>query len=205
MQPIQPVIDEKKLLAHLEEYRAMALEEGAADCVIIEKDKLIIDPRAQLKCSQPKCPLFNTNKNCPPHAPSYQQTKEFVDRYRFGLLLKYHIQPDQCKPYPSEYARRMLELLAKIENRAFNDGYYFAAAFGAGSCKATLCRKQPCQALEPGRRCRHPLLARSSMEAVGFDVFNMAAAVGWEIYPLGMNYPEDEISYVSWVGLLLVA
>ena len=205
MQPVPRIIDEEKLRQDLEIYRAIALEERAADCVVITREMLVVDPRAPLKCAQPKCPLYGTNKNCPPHATSYQEIQACIDQYHYALLLKYHIEPDQCKPYPAEYARKMMELLAKLEGRAFTDGYYFATAFGAGSCKATLCRKQPCQALEPGRRCRHPLLARSSMEAVGFDVFKMATAVGWDIYPLGMNYPEEEIPYVSWVGVLLVA
>ncbi len=205
MQPVPRVVDEQKLRQDLEIYRSIALEEGAADCAVITREMLVVDPRAPLKCAQPKCPLYGTNKNCPPHATSHQETEECIARYSYALLLKYHIEPDQCKPYPAEYARKMMELLAKLEGRAFTDGYYFATAFGAGSCKATLCRKQSCQALEPGRRCRHPLLARSSMEAVGFDVFKMATSVGWEIYPLGMNYPEEEIPYVSWVGLFLVA
>ena len=33
--------------------------------------------------------------------------------------------------------------------------------------------------------------SRPSMEAVGIDVYKMAAQAGWDIYPIGSERPED--------------
>jgi hypothetical protein len=42
------------------------------------------------------------------------------------------------------------------------------------------------------------------MEAVGFDVFKMAAHVGWDIYPLGASALAEDITGGHIHGLVLV-
>ncbi len=76
-------------------------------------------------------------------------------------------------------------VVSAVESMAFYDGYYLSMGFAAGSCKQTLCYKFPnCQALE-GKGCPTPNIPRPSMEeAVGLDAYQMAAKLGWEIYPL---------------------
>src|SRR3974377_687041 len=117
------------------------------------------------------------------------------------LLQKYHWAVFFMKDVPSEVIIRdkatikervavyqqVFKIVSELESMAFYDGHYLAFGFGAGSCRHTYCGQQEtCQALE-GRRCRFSLLARPSMEAVGFDVLKMAAQVGWEIYPIGSS------------------
>jgi hypothetical protein len=42
------------------------------------------------------------------------------------------------------------------------------------------------------------------MEAVGIDVFSMAARRGWEIYPCGERIEGEDIPHVLLVGLVLI-
>ena len=95
--------------------------------------------------------------------------------------------------------------VSEVEYSAFYDWYYLSMGFAAGSCKQTLCYKFPnCKALE-GKGCRHPNIARPSMEAVGFDAYRMAARVDWEIYPVGGNCLPESIPHGVMLGLVLIA
>jgi predicted metal-binding protein len=86
----------------------------------------------------------------------------------------------------------------------FYDGYYLAVGFGAGSCKHTLCSQQEsCAALE-GKKCRFTLRARPSMEAVGIDVYKMAAEAGWEIYPIGSGAKAEDVPKGTLAGIVVV-
>ena len=95
-------------------------------------------------------------------------------------------------------------ICTEIESRAFYDGYHLALAFGHGTCKSLWCPDVACAGLEPGKGCRFPLKSRSSMEAVGMDVFTMVARRGWEIYPVAERVDVAEIPHVLLVGLVLI-
>jgi hypothetical protein len=42
------------------------------------------------------------------------------------------------------------------------------------------------------------------MEAVGIDVFRLAASLGWDIYPIGKGATADMFPHASRCGLVLV-
>jgi hypothetical protein len=42
------------------------------------------------------------------------------------------------------------------------------------------------------------------MEAVGIDVYKMAAAIGWDIYPIGSNAKPKEISKGTLAGIIII-
>jgi predicted metal-binding protein len=87
---------------------------------------------------------------------------------------------------------------------AFYDGHYFAIGFGAGSCRHTFCGlMKNCQALE-GEKCRHSLIARPSMEAVGIDVYKMVSQAGWDIYPIGSNAKPEDMPKGTLAGIIIV-
>lgn len=44
----------------------------------------------------------------------------------------------------------------------------------------------------------------ASMEAVGIDVYKMAAAIGWDIYPIGSNAKPEEISKGTLAGIVII-
>lgn len=174
----------------LERYCQKALEWGASDVKIIPACDVVVDERVRIKCRVPRCHLYGENANCPPHAPSLEEMRKVLSKYRHALLVRHNVIPeedfiDDKKWHRAHivHQRKIHDIVSRIESLAFNDGYYFALAFGAGGCKTALCSGEICQFLDSGR-CRFPLKSRPSMEGVGIDVFDLTVRVGWDIYPL---------------------
>ena len=42
------------------------------------------------------------------------------------------------------------------------------------------------------------------MEALGIDVYKMAASAGWDIYPIGSNAKPDQITKGTLAGIVIV-
>ncbi|MEM3484344.1 MAG: DUF2284 domain-containing protein [Candidatus Bathyarchaeia archaeon] len=197
----------------LEKYRLLALEIGAADAIVIGGKDVIIDERVRAKCLYPKCPFFGTNINCPPYSPDLDFVRTVVNKYEYGIFFCVKGDPSdfvtrktgEYKLIGKETKFVLNKICAEIESEAFYDGYYFALAFGQGPCKSLWCPDKACSALSPGGSCRFALKARSSMEAMGMDVFKMASTVGWEVYPCGERADFSQIPHVMLAGLILVA
>lgn len=196
----------------LERYRCMALEMGAGGAAVVPAREIIISEKVRAKCIYPKCEFYGTSLNCPPHAPDLPFMRKLIRRYRSAIL--FHVKgetPDFAGPVSeggkrSKHATRMRlnSICAELESTAFYDGYPFSLAFGQGPCKSFWCPERDCEGLEPGKRCRFALKARASMEAVGMDVFNMAAGQGWEIYPCGARVDPQKLPHVLLVGIVLI-
>ena len=195
---IVEVVPSEVLQQDLEKYRQRAIELGATDAKIITTDVVVIDDRVRAKCTYPKCEWFGTNANCPPYAMELEQTRKLANAFRYAIFFKLNVPtetvagkrtPEQLKQ-DRQFAKTRSEIVAKVESEAFYDGYYLAVGFGSGSCKRLFCPDEDCRALNPGQGCKFPQTSRSSMEAVGMDVYLMATKVGWDIYPIGMA-PSD--------------
>ena len=219
--PSKDLIDED-----LERYRQIALKsKGITDVVIIHQENMIIDIRVPMKCSIPKCQSYGTSIHCPPLINLRpEEMKQVIKLFNYGILMKsevpsdivagealtkailtHQIDPEKKVIQTGKAVINILHAVSNVESMAFYNGYYLSMGFAAGSCKQTLCYKFPnCQALE-GKGCRHPNIARPSMEAVGFDAYRMAAQVGWEIYPVGGNCVPESIPHGLMMGLVLVA
>ena len=183
-------IPEEILKRDLELYKEKAVELGATDARIISARQVVIDPRVRLKCLVPRCHLYGETPNCPPYTPEPNEMREIVEKYDYAILTKNDVLPiedfvDNEKWHKAHMAHqgKTHRIVSGVEALAFSDGYYFAAGFAAGGCKTTLCGGRVCQFLDSGR-CRFPLKARPSMEAVGIDVYRLVSEVGWEIYPV---------------------
>jgi predicted metal-binding protein len=203
-------MNENRLQEDLEKYRQKALEMGATQAVIIRTEDIVVDERVPMKCQIPRCFGYGAGAHCPPHTMKPAQLQELLQKYHWAVFF--------MKDVPSEVIIRdkatikervavyqqVFKIVSEVESMAFYDGHYLAFGFGAGSCRHTYCGQQEtCQALE-GKRCRFSLLARPSMEAVGFDVLKMAAQVGWEIYPIGSSAKANEIPKGTLAGILIV-
>ncbi len=182
-------VSEETLKSDLERYTKKALEFGASAAVIIPASSVVVDERVRLKCSQPRCWLYGEEPYCPPHTPEPDFMRRALSKFKWAILVRSDVEPvedftDRVKWYEGhiKHQRKTCELVSKIESLGYVDGYYFAIGFGAGGCKTTLCEGELCLMLDGGR-CKFPLKARSSMEAVGIDVFDIANKVGWEVYP----------------------
>ncbi len=182
----------------LERYCQKAREWGASGVKVIPAQEVVVDERVRMKCRVPRCHLYGESANCPPHVPSLKEMRKVLKKYNQAILLKHDVIPkddfvDDKKWHRGHmsHQREIDTLVSRVESLAFNDGYYFALAFGAGGCKTALCSGEVCQVLDSGR-CRFPLKSRPSMEGVGIDVFDLAAGVGWDIYPVAHREVDPE-------------
>ena len=208
---IVEAVPEDLLQQDLEKYRRRAIELGATDAKIITTDMVLIDERVRAKCIIPLCRGYGTSVNCPPHAMTLDQVRKVVNNFRYAIFLAMRV-PSQELTNPDYKEKRtgvrsaikFLEIATKLESEAFYDGYYLATAFGGGPCRPNLCPDKECSALIPGQRCRHPLLARQSMEGAGMNAYLMATRVGWEIYPIGGSVSASEVPYGTKLGLVLI-
>ena len=204
-------VSDEVLQRDLEKYRQTAIELGATDAKIITTDMILIDERVRAKCIYPKCHFYGTNIHCPPYAMDLELVTKIVNNFHYAIFSWFKVPSKALAGHGDKDMRERLrtqrknhELVSKIEAEAFYDGYHLALGFAGGSCKRVFCPDTECAALLPGQPCRHPLRARSAMEAVGMDAFTMAAKVGWDIYPIGASSSPAEIPHGTFLGLVLI-
>jgi predicted metal-binding protein len=208
---ILKTVPEEQLQQDLERYRRRAIELGATDAKVIAADDVVIDERVRAKCTYPRCPSYGTSVNCPPYAMSLDEIRKVVNNFRYAIFIKLEVPPKLIAGRDAvdqkgirAYKIKLAEIVARLEAEAFYDGYHLALGFGSGACKPVFCPTRECSALVPGQSCRHHLRARAAMEAVGMDVFTMAARAGWDIYPIGESTSPSEIPYGLRLGLVLI-
>jgi predicted metal-binding protein len=209
---IVETVPDEVLQQDLEKYRQRAIELGATDARVITTDMVLIDERVRAKCIVPLCRNYGTTPNCPPHTMELDLVRKIVKNFRYAIFFMLRV-PSQELTNPDFKQKRsgaissikQSQIIAKLESEAFYDGYHLAMAFGGGPCQPYLCQDQECAAMAPGQRCRHPLKARPSMEAVGMDAYLMATKVGWKIYPIGGSVSSSEIPCGHRLGLVLIS
>lgn len=202
---------DEALLEDLERYRDCLINWGASDAEIIPSDDVIIDIRVRAQCHF-ACDDFGSNANCPPYVFSLDQARELIGEYRYGIIFKLDLPPeliageitDDQNKKRREYALKRYELIGRLELEAFDDGYPFALGFSGGPCLQHLCSGQECRAIKEGKVCRHPFLARPSMEALGMDVYTMATEAGWDVYPIGSHTSPDDVGQGQFVGMVMI-
>ena len=204
-------VPEEILQQDLEKYKQRAIELGATDAKIITTDMILIDERVRAKCIIPLCRGYGTSAHCPPHAMDLDLMRKVVKNFRYAIFYMMRIPspeiagPDYRKKRLGAPASiKLLEIAAKVESEAFYDGYYLATALTGGPCQPYLCPDKECSALIPGQGCRHPFIARPSMEGVGINAYLLATKVGWDIYPIGGSTLPSEVPYGTKLGLVLI-
>jgi predicted metal-binding protein len=187
-------VEPETLQADLERYRALALESGASQAVILPASAVEVDERVRLKCLVPRCLRAGETPNCPPNAPDLDLVRRALARFSWAILFRCDVGPlEDYAPkrgQTAEEKRRVLsyhrpssDVVYALEGQAYKDGYHLAMGFGGGSCKDYLCQGRLCQFLDSGR-CRFPHRSRPAMEAMGIDVLGLVQTVGWRAYAL---------------------
>lgn len=215
VRPIPKEMSPQQVQAALEKYCRLAVSQGASGAIAVRRDWVVVDERVRLKCWIPRCPRMGETPNCPPYTPEPDKVRQALEKYSWAVLLKTDVKPvsDYLPQKGASPARRHKalsfhaesgDIVTRVEDEAFRDGFYLALGLGGGSCKDHLCNGQVCQFLDSGR-CRFPLQARPSMEALGIDVFGLVTRVGWSIYPVASQEPNpDAIPCGMSVGLVFI-
>lgn len=200
----------KVLKEDLETFRQRALELGAAMAEIIPANWVEVDERVRLKCFVPLCGYYGKNPHCPPHGPDTEFMDKALRRYSWAILYALDVMPAADFTEPArrkmrlEWYRKNLEIAGDVETMAFAKGYYLAAAFSQGSCRAALCSEADgCRVLE-GKGCANPLKSRPSMESVGIDVFGLVTKAGWDVYPVYRSVDPAAVPRALSVGIVFV-
>ena len=200
--------DPDLLAQNLKKYVELALDMGASVATVVPAELIVADERVRMKCRFPLCSVYGRSMNCPPHTGSVEDTRNLLKLFKYGIMIKLDVPGERVVGMAairegSDDLRKLSEVLSAVESAAFYDGYYFATGFSSATCMAVWCKGQECQALQ-GKGCRHQAKVYASMEAVGIDVFRLAATVGWDIYPIGTSATTDMFPHASRCGLVLV-
>jgi predicted metal-binding protein len=201
---------EDRLAQDLERYREQALAMGATQAKILKAEAIPVDERVTLKCQIPRCFGYGVSAHCPPNTMKAAELKDLLQKYRWAVFFIKEVPPEvivrdkaTIKERVAAY-QQVFKIVNELESMAFYDGHYLAFGFAAGSCRHTYCGQQEgCQAME-GKRCRFALRSRPSMEAVGIDVYKMAAQTGWDIYPIGSDARPEDMPKGTLAGIVIV-
>jgi predicted metal-binding protein len=201
---------EDRLQEDLERYRERALEMGATQARIVKAEEIPVDERVTLKCQIPRCFGYGVSAHCPPNTMDPAELRDLLKKYHWAVFFTKEVPPEvivrdkaTIKERVAAY-QQVYKIVNEIESMAFYDGHYLAFGFAAGSCRHTYCGQQEnCLAME-GKKCRFSLRSRPSMEAVGIDVYRMAAQAGWDIYPIGSDAKPEDMPKGTLAGIIIV-
>lgn len=199
-------------MANLEKYRQAALELGAARAAIVKTSEIPVEEAVMNKCRNPICFGYGASPHCAPHAMKPAELRELLKGFEYAVLFAIDVPAAQIVSNKDREKLTALrnafvkdfEIVLALEGQAFYDGYYKAFGFGAGTCRRFFCFAEPNCAVLEGNSCRHPILARSAMEAVGIDVYKLVARQGWDIYPVGEGVEEKCVEKGNVVGIVIV-
>ncbi len=177
----------------IRQLREAAISLGATRAKVIPASAIVLDERARLKCFVPLCDKYNHYRMCPPHLPSVEEFRKMLKKYSKALFVQLVLEKRR-KISEAEARRHGLKLqnmIHTLEKKAFSLNFPMAAGLIGGSCK--LCRT--CTGIQ--RPCRHPFMARPSMEGMGIDVIKTAEKIG-----LPFSFLTSEC--LVWNGLVLI-
>jgi len=199
-----------RLPQDLERYVQKALEMGATRAAVIKAEEIPVDERVTLKCQIPRCFGYGAGAHCPPNTMKPAELREILQKYHWAVVFTLDVPPEVIVRNKAtikervEAYQKIYKMVSEVESLAFYDGHYLAFGFGAGSCRHTFCGQQEsCQAME-GKRCRVSLISRPSMEAVGIDVYQLVARLGWDIYPIGSGANPEDMPKGVLAGIVIV-
>ena len=154
----------------LEGYVQEALRGGATYSRVIPASKIITSEWVRLKC-QFGCDAYGSRRTCPPLSPTPSLTRRMLKDFSGAIFVALRVPNGGVERKLRRKGRRLLGLL---ERQLFLDGYYSAFAMGFGPCNL-------CPSCDLTLDCKHPEIARPSMEACGIDVYATARGAGFPL------------------------
>ena len=177
----------------MKKLRDEAVHLGATTAKVIPVGSVVIDERVRLKCLVPLCDKYNQTLMCPPNLPTVEEFRKAAARYSRALFVQlvFEKKGKVTKGEARQQGLRLHKIIHELERKAFSLGYPLAAGLIGGSCK--LCKT----CVGAPNPCRHPLMARPSMEGMGIDVIKTARKIE---LPFLFHFRDR----LFWNGLLLI-
>lgn len=213
--------ERKASYAELErDLKALAERSGAGIRPVVTGDIVVAD-WVRWKCRF-GCKGYGRHLSCPPYVPGPEETRRLLGEYEKGFIVHFHgipgvrtidpaLVPANWHAFLSGLILWIHDTVYALEQHAFYAGYYKALAFGAYPCYyCEDCVAEQAKGvvdLSMLRDCRHAEKARTSMEAVGIDVFATARGLGLPIDVIpcaGNEYGKFTHPGFDSYGLLLV-
>jgi predicted metal-binding protein len=154
----------------LEVYVQEALTRGATFSKVIPASKIVTSEWVRLKC-QFGCDAYGSRRTCPPLSPTPSLTRRMLKDFSGAIFVALRVPSGEVE---RKLRRKGRLLLGSLERKLFLDGYYSAFAMGFGPCNL-------CPSCELTLDCKHPEVARPSMEACGIDVYATARGAGFPL------------------------
>lgn len=192
----------------LEDMVDFARDEGASFAKLVDVEDIVMDPRVRMKCLVPLCKNYRNNLMCPPNVPSVSKFRDWLERYEKAIILQIRsdinsldkgegrIDEEMWDDWEGEheqYLRKLHDIVNALEAEAFKEGFHLAVGFIGSACN--LCETCPAEEGEMG--CRHPHLARPSLDAVGIDVRRTC-----ENLDIDLQLSSEE--HVRWTGIVFL-
>lgn len=177
----------------IKQLQSEAIQLGTTQAKVIPISSIVVDERVRLKCLIPLCNKYNQNLMCPPNLPSVEEFRKSLKKYSKALFVQLAFEKKEkvSKTEMQRYGLWLHKIIHQLERKALSLGYSLAAGLIGGSCK--LCRK----CVGPHHPCRHPLMARPSIEGMGINVIQTAKKIG-------LPFDFSSQNRLSWNGLLLI-
>ncbi|MDD1720740.1 MAG: DUF2284 domain-containing protein [Euryarchaeota archaeon] len=168
------------------------------------------------------CKGFAKHLSCPPYVPGPSETRALLQEYEAAYVTHFKgipgmasidpaSIPENWHPFLQDLILWIGQTMYSLEQHAFYQGYYKALAFAAYPC--AYCEECVAEAshgivdISLKRDCRHAEWVRTSMEAVGIDIFATVSKLNLpiEVIPCE-NYEYGKIQHTNLnsYGLLLL-
>ena len=183
---IPAYIDKTRLASDIEKLKDQAIDDGARDSAIVNRQEIIFNPKLLKK-------VESDNRYPSVHWPLFypkDELREAIDAFEWAVFFRMPIEetmPDYGGGPISDDAHRRLfsktyQIVTDIESTAFYMGYHLTIGLAAGNCRAVFCSDEKrCWPMLKGRACVRPNMGRPSMAAAGIDAVAIATHLNWKI------------------------
>lgn len=156
-----------------------------------------VEDWVRLKC-QYGCPNYGRRFTCPPYSPEPPAMRAILDGYSTAFLLRFDAP---ARPREADMAVQKdgmelaVDAFLRLERFAFLNGYPKSFVFGLNYCPGC----HVCTVEEGIGACKHPQMARPSLESCGIDVRRLLEVVAWDRDVRGIDVlkKEDRVSLIS--------
>ncbi len=144
-------------------------EHGLAEAKFVHMPHISVGRAVRLRC-QYKCAHTRQSDLTPPHSPTAAETREILDEYRYGLMIRRE-EPFGERAHADVW-REFTELVLGIEAESMSQGYRRAFALAIGTCL----HMHHDDSLRP---CEFGGKARPTFESVGIDMKETLDMIQW--------------------------